>query len=823
MTRKPADPFAKLPPGSTPASPPRPAADVVFDAVLPAAEPLPAPIRHRDHGAPSHVWRYHDAQGALLFAVVRFERDGGKQILPFTFGTMKRRTGWHWRAPPAPRPLYGLDRLAARPAAPVIVCEGEKAADAATALFADHVAITSPQGAHAARQADWTPLAEREVVIWPDADAPGRAYADEAARMARAAGAHRVRIVRVPDDWPAAWDLADTPPEGVDGGRLRAMLAAEGQPTDFTPATMPAGFLQTADGIVVHGEDDGKPPFFVCGRLLVLAATHDGSGDDWGKLLRWHDDDARVHEWAMPLSLIAGEGADLRARLMSGGLAVGTSRKAREALATYLMRTKPVARVRIVLRIGWHETPGGRVFVLPRETIAPPGAEAVRLQTERHEALPPLNVQGSLAAWQEQVAPLAVGNSRLLLAVSMAFAAPLLGILGAEGGGVHLRGPSSIGKSAAAIVAGSVWGGGGVRGWLQRWRATDNGLEALAATHCDLLLTLDELGEIDPRHLGPAAYMLANGGGKHRAARDGGGRKAAEWRLLFLSCGETSVSDRLAEIAPGRRAAAGQDVRVVDLPADAGKDRGLFETLHGAPSGSAFADRLRAACASHYGSAGPAFLRALMRDAEGSAARVRTCRQDFLASHLPAGADGQVCRVADRFALIGAAGELAAAFGIVPWPAGEATAAAARCFADWRRERGGDGPAEITAGLAQIRRFLEVHGDGRFRLLGVSQDGLQTDGPERLLRAGFRRETPNGTEFFVLPEVWRAEVTAGFDARALAAEMARRGFLRPDPGDGKPACRRSLPGRPKGARAYHLLPALFAAGDPGSAHIALPD
>jgi hypothetical protein len=170
---------------------------------------------------------------------------------------------------------------------------------------------------------------------------------------------------------------------------------------------------------------------------------------------------------------------------------------------------------------------------------------------------------------------------------------------------------------------------------------------------------------------------------------------------------------------------------------------------------------------------------------------------------------------------MGAAGELGGAFGIVPWRAGAATAAAARCFADWLRERGGDGPAEITAGLAQIRRFLEVNGDGRFRLLGESQGGLPADGPERLLRAGFRRETPNGTEFFVLPEVWRAEVTAGFDARAIAAEMVRRGFLRPDPGDGKPACRCSLPGRPKGARAYHILPALFA--DTGDARIAPPD
>jgi hypothetical protein len=78
--------------------------------ILPAPLPLPATIRHQRLGTPSATWRYLDATGALLFAVCRFDppRDR-KQILPLTCG----RDGWRWRAPPAPRPLYGLDRLAA--------------------------------------------------------------------------------------------------------------------------------------------------------------------------------------------------------------------------------------------------------------------------------------------------------------------------------------------------------------------------------------------------------------------------------------------------------------------------------------------------------------------------------------------------------------------------------------------------------------------------------------------------------------------------------------------------------------------------------------
>ena len=78
-----------------------------------------------------------------------------------------------------------------------------------------------------------------------------------------------------------------------------------------------------------------------------------------------------------PRALLAGESAEVRARLLRGGLYVSTARRAREGLATYLMRSRPAARVRIVARLGWHDAPGGRVFVLPRETIGADGAEPV--------------------------------------------------------------------------------------------------------------------------------------------------------------------------------------------------------------------------------------------------------------------------------------------------------------------------------------------------------------------------------------------------------------------------------------------------------------
>ena len=176
-------------------------------------------------------WRYNDADGRLLGCVVRYDRTGSdgrsaKQIRPFTFcaGPDGQRQ-WRCKGFCEPRPLYGLDRLAARPKAPVLVVEGEKTAEAASIRFPDHVVTTSPSGSNAARKADWSPLAGRNVVIWPDADTPGKRYADDVVDMLRGVGAASVRLVRVPERFPDGWDLADALPQDIGDDDLTAILA----------------------------------------------------------------------------------------------------------------------------------------------------------------------------------------------------------------------------------------------------------------------------------------------------------------------------------------------------------------------------------------------------------------------------------------------------------------------------------------------------------------------------------------------------------------------------------------------------------------------
>lgn len=588
------------------------------------------------------------------------------------------------------------------------------------------------------------------------------------------------------------------------------MSGATPPPEAEEAASLPPGYRLTSEGLFYAPPDDADAaPLHVCGPLRVLAATNDGTGRAWGALLGWFDADRREHLWAMPRSLLAGDGTEVRARLLDAGLFLAPGRKARERLAEYLGRANPEGRVRVVPRLGWHGERGARCFVLPDGALGGGDGERVMLQTERPDALPPLAQAGSLADWQRDVAGLAGGNTRLAFAIAAALAAPLLALVNGEGGGFHLRGPSSVGKSTALHAAGSVWGGGGLRGWVRSWRTTDNALEAVAAAHCDLLLALDEMGEAPAETVAACAYALANGAGKGRAARDGSARRIAEWRVLFLSTGEEGLADRLAEARGGpKRVRAGQEVRVLDVPADTGA-HGLFEALHDHPSAATLADAIKAAASRCYGTAGRAWLEVLAADPEGMAAQAREVVDAFTAEHVPRDAAGQVRRAAARFGLVAAAGELAAGLGVLPWEPGEAERAAAACFTAWRRNRAaGDGAAEDAAAVAAARAFLGAHGSARFEVVGGC---VATEEPRPVInRAGWRKRDDGGWRFLILPETWKREVVPGMDPEAAARALRDAGFLVPQSDKAQRHSRMERVGLSQGVRVLAVRDTILA-------------
>jgi uncharacterized protein (DUF927 family) len=384
----------------------------------------------------------------------------------------------------------------------------------------------------------------------------------------------------------------------------------------------------------------------------------------------------------------------------------------------------------------------------------------------------PYEARGSLEDWQKGIGRLVRGHPRLTLAVSTAFAGMLLKPANLEGGGLNLYGASSIGKSTAAEAAASVHGRGGSPGFVRSWRATANALEGAAALHNDTLLVLDELGVVEAREAAAAAYQLAAGTGKGRSARDGSLRSPLTWRTVVLSTGEIRLADKLRE--SNQRAMAGQAVRLIDIPADAGRGFGVFDDAGESESAKDLANEIKQEARSHYGTAGPAFVeRLIAHGLEEVKAAVTAVIAKFRADVVPAEADGQVQRAADRLGLIAAAGELAREFGMVPWPDGQAYTAAAVCFTAWLDERGGAGAAEVEEAIARVRRFIEAHGESRFEEVGRE---ISASRPI-INRAGFRRGSGEKEEWWVLPENWKMEVCSGLDPTRTARILADRGML----------------------------------------------
>ena len=752
-------------------------------------------------GAPKTMWAYRDEEGRLLGYDARFEHveDGEtkKDVLPVTFCQLDGKQGWRSKALPSPRPLYGLDRLAARPDAPVVIAEGCKSADAAGALLPSHVAMSWQGGGNAVAHSNWRALKARDVLIWPDRDRHHVLGGDEkpydeqvgyitaqniAIRLNGVAAS--VRLLDL-EEWDCkdGWDAADALDEGWTSEQAASFIAARSAEidTDAPGTVLPFGFEYGHDGLY-HLEGDKRTR--VAGRIKVLAKTRDVSGSSWGLLLEWRDHDGRQHRWAMPMSMLAGDGSHVREGLLDRGLFVPNDAKPRGKLMEFLGTVDTAHRARATAQCGWT----GPAFALPELTIGDTPEDRVIFQANDAGAHH-YQSAGTLEEWQEHVGKLALGNNRLVFMIACALVGPALLPASREGGGVNIVGSSSTGKTTGMRAAASFWG---PPAFIRQWRATSNGLESVAAQHNETFLCLDELSQIEPREAGPSAYMLANGQGKSRATRTGGSRAAATWKVMYLSTGEVGLAGLMAESKVSRQPNAGQEVRILDLPADAGKGMGLFENIHGAASPAAFSRQIATAAGRYYGTPAIAYLTelALIRDDIG--AMIGETIDDFTRDNVKSGSDGQVVRGAERFGLIAAAGELGIALGVLPWPTGEAIQAAGAMFRAWVARRGGIGSSEERNILAQVRGFLEAHGDSRF-------EPVERDEHHRIVinRAGFWKPVLAGDaeylrEYWVLPETFKNEMCKGFDHATVVAALTEAKALKRS-SEGKSMDTRRLP------------------------------
>ena len=489
--------------------------------------------------------------------------------------------------------------------------------------------------------------------------------------------------------------------------------------------------------------DEEEERILICSPILVKAITRNKDGNDWGKLLIFTDPEGKKKQYHMASSknqnLVISD-------LVHRGLVLSSHSRSRHLLAQYLRSASSQNMMLSSSMPGWTKNS----FVLPYGSFGP---DEVVFSGDPNIGF---GVQGN---WNFNVGKLCSGNSRLIFAASVAFAAPLMRVVGIEGGGFHFRGLSSKGKTTALQVAASVCGkvatSPGEDSYLLNWKSTANSFEEVAQSHNDCVMVIDELGQADAKTVGDICYMLANGQGKARM-----GHTKRSWRVMFITSGEVSLAEHMGRA--GVETMIGQEVRLLEIATDVTED-GLFEDIHSSKTPAAFSNRIKTATGSHFGGPLQKFLGHLTSNIEGMDSACRGHMDAFVQAVVPKNATGVVSRAALRFALVAAAGEIATKLKLTGWKKGEASQAAKRCFASWMEHRKTFDP--VAMAVDRVQKFI-LENNARFELVG---------GDVRLNGSKFGYQKKG--KFLILPEVFRDVVCAGTSPESVADALERAGYL----------------------------------------------
>lgn len=505
---------------------------------------------------------------------------------------------------------------------------------------------------------------------------------------------------------------------------------------------------------------------FVCSPLKVVATGKDADDGERTQIVEFTNDDGRTKSVTIPLRHLITEPQSVLGELVAGGLIINSREKLR--LIDYLIYSKPEKRLTLVYKTGWQ----GTAFVMPDKIISASDAPNTDyLLHGTHSKIKKLRAQGTAEEWRENIARYCVGNSRLIFVVSCAFASVLLPLSNQLGGGFHLRGESSTGKSSALKVAGSVLGCSGENGFNETWRGTQNGIEAVAAYHNHLLLPLDEIKEIKRvEDVGKLIYMLSNGFATSRMTKDITARKRDEWLLLFLSSGEMSFQDLTRETK--EQTFGGQEARFIDVSAIPENAHGIFENLHGFSNGAEFSAYLNRASVSYYGAAIREFIQYTADNFDTVKETIEVEKANFFQYHVDPNSSGEVFRVAEKFALVATGGFLASRIGLTGWQNGEIKNVTINLFNEWLDRRGGIGAFDVSDGCRRIIAAIDKRAHADFHDL---DDDLK---PKPQNRIGYKRRSDDGGTEFVFTSDQFADLCKGYNQKRILSELESLGFLK---------------------------------------------
>ena len=556
-------------------------------------------------------------------------------------------------------------------------------------------------------------------------------------------------------------------------------------------------FHITQDGLYFVDEDKNgiSHKRFISSPVLVVAKTRDNSSNNWGVLLKWKDDNEVEHTQALSMELFQTDGADLRKALSYQGVMIAPDQRARNLFQCYLMSYQTGQYALCVDRVGWHDD----VFVLPHKQIGQSSSDLIVYQANNALANH-YQSRGTLEQWRSNVAQLAENHSLLAFSLCTAFAGQLLDPLNQQGGGFHIKGGSSKGKSTALNLASSVWGN--PKNFYRTWRATGNNLEHTAYMHNDGFLVLDEIGEIaNPKELGNIVYMLANGMGKGRMTKQITAKPMHQWKVIFLSSGEKSLKDIMSE--QGQKTKLGQEIRLADIDIDQ-SEYGIFDSIDFAEDAPKQAIELSKRMADCYGVAGIAWLEYLTSNKGERMDEARELLDQYRQALTVNQSQGHIVRVANYFALVAAAGELATKASITGWKTGTAFNAVQKVFNQWLGSFEQVGDYENREIVTHVKAFFEANESSRFEAITPDPDHI-----ERINnRVGYWKIENGEKIFYVLPEQFKNEVCKGYDSRKAARALLAYNLLEHDTGKTSKTAR--IPSRKNAVKVYAVKEAIFS-------------
>ncbi|MGL6147944.1 MAG: DUF927 domain-containing protein [Plesiomonas sp.] len=494
---------------------------------------------------------------------------------------------------------------------------------------------------------------------------------------------------------------------------------------------------------------------WLCSPLDVIGSGSDGA--ECYLVLRWcsprgGEDITK----AIPCADI-GEREGWR-QLKSGGVNVTTKSTYRAILADWLQQCGAGQEWVISHTTGWHH---GAYIMPDGEVIGEP--ETPILFNGRSAAASGYSVVGTAESWRDSVARLAGGNPSMMLGVAASLAAPLIGLVGADGFGVHLFEQSSAGKTTTANIASSLWGEPDAL--RLTWYGTALGIANEAEAHNDGLLPLDEVGQgSSAKDVATSAYTLFNGAGKLQGAKEGGNRELKRWRTVAISTGEMDIETFLS--AGDLKIKAGQLVRLLNIPME------KSTVFNGLPNGKAHADALKEAWIDNHGAPGREWVKWLATHQEEAKQSVRDAQARWRGL-IPSDYGEQVHRVAERFAILEAA--LVVGAMITGWSEQASRDAIQHSFNAWVKEFG-TGNKEHQQIVEQCEAFLNTYGFSRYL---PYPDTDVRDLPIKEL-AGYRTGTHSSEEvfkFYTFPATFENEISEGFNSRQFAKALVSAGML----------------------------------------------